>query len=192
MEGGLQPPCFLRQCYSGLSVCLIIIESLHNIKTYTAPQSPGTLCILCEFNVTSEAQGCEATITEEAMTHQTSTIIRDVFNLTVISNGGQGSTIEAFDCISDLPTGNFTIRVREIECSGGIGLREFIHQHIRVTSTEAAQETEANTQAIGFSVAVGVLSITGVLLLVMLIVVALTRKRKVIVKGNYPARMRKG
>ena len=119
-----------------ISVCLIIIESLHNIKTYTAPQSPGILCILCEFNVTSEAQGCEATIMEEAMTHQTSTTIREsdiIFNMTVISDGGQGSMpIEAFDCISDLPTGNFTIQVREVECSGGIGLREFIRQHIRL------------------------------------------------------------
>ena len=60
-----------------------------------------------------------------------------------------------------------------------------------VTSTapkEAAQETKANTQAIGFSVAIGVLSVTGVLLLVMLIVVALTRKqnnREVIMKGKF-------
>ena len=112
---------------------MIIIESLHNIKTYTAPLSPGVLCILCEFNVTSEAQGCEATIMEEAMTHQTSTIRDIIFNMTVISDGGQGSMpIEAFDCISNLPSGNFTIQVREVECSGGIGLREFIRQHIRL------------------------------------------------------------
>lgn len=60
-----------------------------------------------------------------------------------------------------------------------------------VTSTapkEAAQETKANTQAIGFSVAIGVLSVTGVLLLVMLIIVALIRKqnnREVILKGKF-------
>lgn len=41
--------------------------------------------------------------------------------------------IEAFDCISELPTGNYAVRVREIECSGGInGFRELIHQHIGV------------------------------------------------------------
>lgn len=135
----------LGSVYSGLSVCLIITESLRNIKTYTAPQSPGTLCILCEFNIITEAQGCKATIMEEAMTHQTSTIIRDVFNLTVIRDGGQGSTsIEAFDCISDLPTGNFTIRVTEIECSGGIGLREFIHQHIRVQGLDRQPDGKTN------------------------------------------------
>ncbi len=158
---------------------------------------------------------------EEALSHQTSTTTRDVFNLMVINrDGGQDSTTEAFDCISNLQTGNFTVRVREIECSGGIGLKQFNHQHIRVqgfldgihkcmllyvihgaclssyhnsidtvssntvtrTSTvipgETGQETRANTQAIGFSVAIGVLIITGVLLLVILIVVAITRKQK--------------
>ena len=59
---------------------------------------------------------------------------------------------------------------------------------ISTAPKEAAQETETNTQAIGFSVAIGVLSVIGVLLLVMLIVVALTRKQKnnseVILKGK--------
>lgn len=58
-----------------------------------------------------------------------------------------------------------------------------------MTSTapkEAAQETEANTQAVGFSVAIGILSVIGVLLLVILIVVARKRKnnREVILKGR--------
>lgn len=72
------------------------------------------------------------TIIEEVMPNRTSTTTREVLNLTVTRNEGQGSMIEAFDCISGLQTGNYTVRVREIECSGGIGLREFIHQHIRV------------------------------------------------------------
>ena len=131
---------------------MIIIESLRNIKTYIAPQSPGTLCILCEFNVTSEAQGCEATIMEEAMTHQTFTIIRDVFILTVIRDGDQGSTIEAFDCISDLPTGNFTIQVREVECSGGIGLREFIRQHIRLQGLDRQPDGKSTIVAIAIHI----------------------------------------
>ena len=112
--------------------CLVITESLHGIKTYTASQSPGTLCILCEFNATTEAQGCEATIFEEVTPNQASTTAREVFNLIVTRNEGQDSMIEAFDCISGLQTGNYMVQVREIECSGGIGLREFIHQHIRV------------------------------------------------------------
>ena len=145
--------------------------------------------------------------------------------------------VEAFDCISGLQTGNNTVQIREIECSGGIGLREFIHHQIRVqglnrktegknmviiiiaavihstcfnsvicihavsTNTvivtsivapgEAAQEIRTNTQAIGFSVAIGILSVIGVLLLVILIaVVTLTRKKnnnqdsEVILKGS--------
>ena len=107
-------------------------ESLRGIKTYTASQSPGTLCILCEFNATTEAQGCEATIIEEVIPNRTSTTTREIVNLTVTRNEGQGSMIEAFDCISGLQSGNYTVRVREIECSGGVGLREFIYQHIRV------------------------------------------------------------
>lgn len=54
---------------------------------------------------------------------------------------------------------------------------------------EAAQETGGNTQAIGFSVAIGILSVFGVLLLVMLTVMTLIMKlknnREVNLKGSY-------
>lgn len=60
-----------------------------------------------------------------------------------------------------------------------------------VAPGEAAQEIMTNTQAIGFSVAIGILSVIGVLLLVILIaVVTLTRKKnnhqdsEVILKGS--------
>ena len=43
---------------------------------------------------------------------------------------------ETFDCFSDLPAGNFTVRIREIECTGGIGVREFIHYHVSVAGVD--------------------------------------------------------
>lgn len=53
---------------------------------------------------------------------------------------------------------------------------------------EAAREKGKNTQATGLSVTVGILSVVGVLLVVMLIVVAITRKPRknpeVILKGS--------
>ena len=208
----------------------VITESLRNMKAYTALQSPGTLCVLCEFNATTEAQGCQASI-QEVGDSQTSTTTRTVLNMTLIRThwsltGGQNSIIETYDCISGLQTGNYTVSVREIECSGGIGLRAFMHSSIRVdgldkdpegksnsiillskhsckyftmhmitihlVSTcapgEAAQGTRANTQAIGFSVAIVILITIGVLLLVMIIVVVKVRKpnnnSEVILKGS--------
>ena len=129
-----------------LCICLIITESLLSIKTYTPLHSPGTLCILCEFNVTTEARGCEVSIIEEVMPNQTSTTTRKVLSLTVMRNGGQGSMVEAFDCISGLQTGNYTVQVREIECSGGIGLREFIHHQIQVQGLD--RQTEGKNMVI--------------------------------------------
>ena len=213
----------------------VITESLRNMKAYTALQSPGTLCVLCEFNATTEAQGCQASI-QEVGDSQTSTTTRTVLNMTLIRThwsltGGQNSIIEAFDCISGLQTGNYTVSVREIECSGGIGLRAFMHSSIRVDGLdgldgldkpegkissiillskhsckyftmhmitirpvspcapgEVAQGTRANTQAIGFSVAIVILITIGVLLLVMIVVVVKVRKPKnnseVILKGS--------
>ena len=45
---------------------------------------------------------------------------------------GQSPINEAFDCISGLQARNYTVSVREIECSGGIGLREFTHSDVIV------------------------------------------------------------
>ena len=124
----------------------VITESLRNIKAYTALQSPGTLCVLCEFNATTEAQGCQASI-QEVGDNQTSTTTRTVLNMTLIRTywsltGGRDSIIEAFDCISGLQPGNYTVSGREIECSGGIGLREFnnMHSYIRVDGLDMDPE----------------------------------------------------
>ena len=43
---------------------------------------------------------------------------------------------ETFDCFSDLSAGNFTIMIREIECTGGIGVKEFVHKQISVTGVD--------------------------------------------------------
>ena len=53
---------------------------------------------------------------------------------------------------------------------------------------KTAQKTTENAQAVGFSVAIVILSVIGVLLLIIVIVVAIVRKpknnREVILKGN--------
>ena len=119
-------PSFFLTVHAHFEVCITTLESLQNVKTYTALHSPDILCILCEFTPTSEAQGCQTSIQEE-IENQTS--IKAVLNLAIAQNG---ASIEAFDCFSALPAGNYTVTVREIECTGGLGLREIIHHHVRV------------------------------------------------------------
>ena len=84
------------------------------------------MCVLCEFAPTSEAQGCQATLQEEADSQPFTTTI---LSLAIIRNR---ASIEAFDCFSELLAGNYTISVREIECTGGIGPQQINHRHIRV------------------------------------------------------------
>ena len=43
---------------------------------------------------------------------------------------------EAFDCFSGQPAGNYTVTIREIECTGGISVREFVHYHVSVTGVD--------------------------------------------------------
>ena len=101
-----------------------LVESLQSVKTYTASQSPDILCVLCEFTPTSEAQGCQVTIQGETE-NQTSTTA-------VLPSAQEGASVEAFNCFSALLAGNYTVNVREVECTGGIGPREIIHHDVRV------------------------------------------------------------
>ena len=74
--------------------------------------------MLCMFASTSEARGCQASLQQE-MSLPNHTTIR-----TVDIMKAQGTT-EAFDCFSRLYSGNYTVNMREIECTGGIGLNVF-------------------------------------------------------------------
>lgn len=106
----------------------IIIESLQRTHVYTALHSPDVLCVFCSFLSTSEAQGCQATLQKETQNNHNFTTLMFI-NLTV---SREGSVIEAFDCFSGLSAGNYTIKVQEIECTGGLGLRQLIHNHVGV------------------------------------------------------------
>ena len=83
---------------------------------------------MCEFGSASEAQGCLAVLSGDLVTN--TTIIRK------LSASKTREASEAFDCFSGLPAGNYTVTIREIECTGGIGVREFVHYHVNVTGVD--------------------------------------------------------
>ena len=116
-----------------LHAIFFITESLLNVKVYTALHSPDVICVLCGFASTSEAQGCLVTLQKETNINQNDDITMpstaSVFNFSASKTG----VTEAVDCLSDLSAGNYTVKVQEIECTGGTGLREFLCTNVMIS-----------------------------------------------------------
>ena len=69
-------------------------------------QLPGTVCVACSFPENSEAHWCYTEILNDGS-------VLEVFNTT-----RKEEQLSALHCATGLETGNYTVRVGEIECTG--------------------------------------------------------------------------
>ena len=90
--------------------------------------------MLCGFASTSEAQGCQVTLQKETNIDQNDNNNMSTVSTLNFSASKTEAVNEAFDCFSELSAGNYTVKVREIECTGGVGLREFLHNHVMIST----------------------------------------------------------
>ena len=112
--------------------------SLQDVIIYVPDDIQDAICILCVFSNDSQATGCHVRFkqTQQLMENATTTTME--FNLTRKLTGLESMIppniinlkLDAFNCITVETSGNYTVFVREIECTGGIGNIEFVRSAI--------------------------------------------------------------